>query len=201
MGAISPLLSVTAFYRRRLPHYHCVGAPIFITWRLHGSLPGNRKFSATLPSGQAFVAMNRILDSESTGPLFLRMPEIAHMVVDAIEYREWQQHYRLHSYTVMPNHVHLLITPLVDIPKLMQSLKRFTARQGNRILSRGGQPFWQDESYDRLVRDDREFQRIAYYIEMNPVRAGLAASPEEFLWSSAGRTTSPPRVANPPHGL
>lgn len=67
----------------------------------------------------------------------------------------------------------------------MQSLKLFTARQGNRILGLIGRPFWQDESYDRLVRNEAEFDRIALYIEMNPVRAGLAATPEDFPWSSA----------------
>ncbi len=80
----------------------------------------------------------------------------------------------------MPNHVHLLITPLTEISKLVQSLKRFTAREANRILHSTGQPFWQQESYDRLVRNETEFQRITRYIEMNPVHAGLAATPEEF---------------------
>jgi REP element-mobilizing transposase RayT len=85
----------------------------------------------------------------------------------------------------MPNHVHLLITPLVPVPQLTQSLKRFTATQGNRILARTGQPFWQDESYDRLVRNDEEFRKITHYIEMNPVNAGLATVPDNYLWSSA----------------
>jgi hypothetical protein len=78
----------------------------------------------------------------------------------------------------------------------MQSLKRFTARDGNRILGLTGQPFWQDESYDRLVRDEREFQRIAQYIEANPVNAGLVATPEEFPWSSARPIDNRPQVDN-----
>jgi REP element-mobilizing transposase RayT len=84
----------------------------------------------------------------------------------------------------MPNHVYVLIIPLVAVSKLMQSLKRFTAIEANRILTRTGQPFWQDESYDRMVRNDREFQNIAHYIEMNPVNAGLARTPQDFPWSS-----------------
>jgi hypothetical protein len=75
----------------------------------------------------------------------------------------------------------------------------FTAREGNRILGLTGPPFWQDESYDRLVRDSREFARIARYIEMNPVQAGLAAQPEQFLWSSARPITNRPQVSNLPH--
>jgi putative transposase len=81
----------------------------------------------------------------------------------------------------------------------MQSLKRFTGREGNRILGLTGQQFWQDESYDRLVRHDAEFDRIAHYIKTNPVKAGLATTPEEFPWSSASRVSNPPQVDNLPH--
>ena len=52
------------------------------------------------------------------------------------------------------------------------------------MLGLTGQPFWQDESYDRLVRNDTEFQRIVHYIEWNPVTVGLAATPQEFPWCS-----------------
>ena len=122
------------------------------------------------------------------------------MVVEALRYHEQTlQHYHLHSYVVMPNHVHVLITPRAPLPKVMQSLKRFTGLEGNRILGVTGQPFWQDESYDRLVRDGGEFERIGRYIESNPVRAGLAASPEEFLWSSARPIDNRPQVDNLPH--
>ena len=107
------------------------------------------------------------------------------MVVEALRYREQSlQHFELHSYVFMPNHVHLLLTPLVPVSKLTHSLKRYTAREGNRILGLTNRPFWQDESYDRLVRDRREFERIKLYIEMNPVNAGLVSKPEEFRWSS-----------------
>jgi putative DNA methylase len=126
--------------------------------------------------------MDRLLDNARTGPLYLRRPDIATVVVDAIHYRERERHYQLHSYVVMPNHVHLLMTPLADVSKLLQSLKRFTAKESNRILGLTGNSFWQDESYDRLVRNETEFERIARYIEMNPVKCGLARAPGEFLW-------------------
>ena len=191
---------MTTFHRRRLPHYNFVGEATFVTWRLYGSLPANRSFPAATTSGRAFLAMDRMLDSGCTGPLFLSRPEIARMVMDAIRYREESLlHYRLHSFVVMPNHVHLLITPLVDLSKVMQSLKRFTAREGNRMLGFTGRAFWLDESYDRLVRNETEFERIAYYIEMNPVKAGLAAAPEEFPWSSARPIDNRPQVNNLPH--
>jgi putative DNA methylase len=184
---------VSAFHIRRLPHYSSAGQPIFLTWRLSGSLPVNRAFPAETTSGKSFVAMDRLLDTTRRGPLYLRLPEIAGLVEDAIRYREAAGQYRLHAYVVMPNHVHMLVTPETGISSIMRSLKRFTARQANVMLARTGQPFWQDESYDRLVRDRTEFERISAYIERNPVTAGLAVSPEEFRWSSARP------IANRPH--
>jgi REP element-mobilizing transposase RayT len=107
--------------------------------------------------------------------------------------------YELHGYVIMPNHVHILITPLRELPAIMQSLKGHTAREANKILGLTGHPFWQDESYDRFVRNEQEFGKIASYIEMNPVRAGLCFAPEEFRYSSAWRTDSPPQADSLPH--
>lgn len=136
--------------------------------------------------------MDRVLDSTTSGPLYLRIPNVAGVVQEAILYRD-RREYELHAYAILPNHVHLLVTPLRELPEITRSLKRFTARQANRILGLTGRTFWQDESYDRFVRNDREFERIVGYIEMNPVRAGLCFAPEEFRYSSAGR------IANLPH--
>ena len=122
------------------------------------------------------------------------------MVVETIYYHaQTLGHYKLHNFVVMANHVHLLITPHVPVSKLMQSLKRFTAREGNRILGVTGQPFWQDESYDRLLRDEIESERIANYIEMNPVNAGVALMPDSFIGASGRRISNPPQVGNLPH--
>ncbi len=82
--------------------------------------------------------------------------------------------YALHAYAVMPNHVHMLATPSVPLPKLTKSLKGITAKRAKTVLTLTGKPFWQEESYDHLVRDQQEFERIRHYIEENPVRAGFA---------------------------
>jgi REP element-mobilizing transposase RayT len=92
--------------------------------------------------------------------------------------------YELHAFVVMPNHVHLLVTPHVLAAKWLGPLKGFLAHQANALLGTHG-PFWQDESYDHLVRTDAEFDRIQAYIEQNPVKAGLAGTTGEFRWSSA----------------
>lgn len=96
--------------------------------------------------------------------------------------------YILHAFVVMPNHAHLLVTPKATVPKLMQGLKGRTARRANQILKRTGRAFWQEESYDHWVRDEREFGRIRAYIEENPVRAGWVAVAQDYRWSSAWLT-------------
>jgi REP element-mobilizing transposase RayT len=68
---------------------------------------------------------------------------------------------------------------------LIRRIKGPTALEANRILGRTGKTFWQDEYFDRLVRSERERDRIKTYVEWNPVKAGLAATPEAFPWSSA----------------
>jgi REP element-mobilizing transposase RayT len=90
-----------------------------------------------------------------------------------------------HASVIMSNHVHLLVAPRVAPARFLQSVKGYTAREANRLLRRTGEPFWQSESYDRWIRDQQEFERVRKYIEYNPVRAGLAASPEQYRWSSA----------------
>jgi REP element-mobilizing transposase RayT len=179
------------FTRRHLPHLFATGRPIFLTWRLHGSLPANRAFPAkTVSSGQAFVVVDRLLDEARTGPFYLRQPEIADMVVEAIQYSaERLGHYDLHAFVVMANHVHILITPHVPLPTLTRSLKGVTARRANAILQLTGSTFWQEESYDHLVRNRLEFEKIRNYILQNPVRAGLVADASEYRWSSAAWPT------------
>ena len=137
-------------------------------------------------SGKAFVAMDRLLDRGATGPLYLHSPEVADLVTAALHDGEREFHrYQLHAYVVMPNHVHLLVTPKVVASRWLAPLKGLTAYQANELLHSHGQPFWQGESYDHLVRSQAEFDRIRSYIEENPVRAGLVSEAQQHPWSSA----------------
>ena len=181
-----------SFYERRLPHWDVIGQPVFITFRLHGSLPPNRIFPpARQTGGAAFLAMDRILDLGRGGPVFLRQPEIAGTVVQALLDGEARfERYQLHAFAVMPNHVHLLVTPKVSARQWLGPLKGFTGHRANAMIGRAG-AFWQDESYDHLVRNAEQFRRIERYIEGNPVGAGLAATAEEYAWSSATPGKSP----------
>jgi hypothetical protein len=85
----------------------------------------------------------------------------------------------------MPNHVHVLWTPLRSLPTLVRQVKGPSALAANRLLGNTGEPFWQSEYFDRQVRNEHEFAKIQRYIEWNPMKAGLVARPEEFPWSSA----------------
>ena len=145
------------FYRRRLPHFHEIDQPVFLTWRLHDSLPPHRAFpTETLNSGRAFAAMDRLLDEARAGAVYLRQP--------GRREHDCGSH-PLQRLIVMPNHVHLLATPAVALPKLTKSLKGITARRANAMLALTGSPFWQEESYDHLVRHLPEFEKIRNYIE------------------------------------
>jgi putative transposase len=143
--------------------------------------------------------MDRLLDQARSGPNFLKQPAIAQLILASLECGARLGHYQMHSFVIMPNHVHLLITPQVSASKLLDSLKSSTAKRANLLLQRSGQPFWQEESYDHLVRNGEEFRRIQRYIENNPVTAGLAARPEQDAWSSAGRPARPPQAEGLPY--
>jgi REP element-mobilizing transposase RayT len=130
--------------------------------------------------------MDRILDSAQHGPSFLKLPEIAQLIVNALHEGERRfERYRLHAFVVMSNHVHALVTPSVSSTRWLGPLKGFTAHEANLLLGRAGKAFWQDESYDHLVRNAGEFERVQRYIELNPVKAGLVSDAAEFRWSSA----------------
>jgi putative transposase len=152
---------------------------------LHRPLPMD-----ALTSGQAFDAMDRLLDEARGGAMYLRQTAVADMVVEAIQYNaSILGHYELHAFVVMANRVHLLVTPAAALPKLTKSLKSITAKRANEMLALTGSPFWQEESYDHQVRNAREFEKIRNYIEWNPVRAGLVREASEYRWSSAGWAT------------
>jgi REP element-mobilizing transposase RayT len=174
-------------YKRRLPHLHPEGCHLFLTWRLWGSLPVRMPSPGDQTPGQAFAAIDRATDRLTSGPLWLRDHRIADLVSRSILIGASERRfYDLCAWVVMPNHVHLLILPLVPVPSLMRWLKGSTARSANRILDRTGQRFWQDESFDHYLRGSHQLERTAAYIERNPVSAGLVCAAERWPWSSAG---------------
>ena len=114
------------------------------------------------------------------------------------------ERYDLLAFVVMPSHFHWVFHPKENWvrdcvekerqagkpaprsprARIMKSVKGYSAYECNRLLGFRGE-FWQDESYDHVVRDEDELLRIIEYVENNPVKAGLVKRREEWQWSSA----------------
>ncbi|MEM8739802.1 MAG: class I tRNA ligase family protein, partial [Planctomycetota bacterium] len=144
--------------RRRLPHLERDGSTYFITYRL--------------ASGRMNEAERRIALDAAT---------------------HWNgQRTDLHAAVVMPDHVHLLLTPRrkddgtpYTLSELLHSIKSYSANQINQLRGETGR-VWQDESFDRIVRDDQEFEEKFDYICNNPVKAGLVELSDSYdgLWEA-----------------
>jgi REP element-mobilizing transposase RayT len=70
------------------------------------------------------------------------------------------------------------------LSEVVHSWKSFTANEANKILGRSGD-FWQREYHDRFIRDDDHYRNAVFYIENNPVKAGLAKTAQAWRYSSA----------------
>lgn len=200
------------FYRRNLPHYQPKGATLFVTWRLAGSLPQEvvdrlqketnyirmqlsqldrndvRSQELYAEYRRAFGRFDRELDQSESGPVWLKDEAIARLMVAALHHRDGQQYYLL-AYCIMPNHIHAVFIPLqeengepIALETIMHSYKRYTAQQANKILQRKG-AFWQHESYDHVVRNAAELERIVAYVANNPVKAGLVKQWDAWPWT------------------
>ena len=185
--------------RGYLPHRDELHLLQSITFRLADSLPQSKlrqleEIVAALPTDQQAnrkrVQIESWLDA-GMGSCALRNPNVAAMVQTAL-LRFDGERYRLLAWCIMPNHVHVLIQPLVPLAGIVQSWKSFTGRwamQHNAELELGvpknQKSFWMRDYWDRFIRDEKHRGRVVAYIHENPVKAGLCATPEDWQWSSA----------------
>ena len=128
------------------------------------------------------------LYTTTEGPFYLRDDKIAAIVADSIRYHagDW---FDVEAYCIMPDHVHLVLTPYPDLEttdcgltKITHNIERNSAKQANALLGRTGE-FWQHESYDHFVRDAAEMERILKYVVYNPVKAGLVDDWTKWKWT------------------
>jgi putative transposase len=126
---------------------------------------------------QCYESMRRVeawLD-QGMGSCSLRDPLVADVVVNALGHFDGQR-YELGCYVVMPNHVHAVVRPFDDsslpLEKILQSWKGWTSRRVP-ADARSGREFWQDETFDRIVRDEEHLYRAVQYVGSNPRRANL----------------------------
>lgn len=180
------------FHRRNLPHLYYQEGQYFITFRLANSISQLaleelkkefntlRKITA-IQQKRLFVKYDSLLDSNELGVKYLAIESISDILKTTLHYPDGKD-YKLICYSIMPNHVHLVFELLNEnkgISKIMQSIKRISARNANQELKRSGK-FWQDESFDRLIRDDKELFNTIKYVLMNPVSAGLVEDWENW---------------------
>jgi len=160
---------------------------------------------ASLPPEQKDIEkrkrLQRFLDS-GMGSCILRHGVYASIVEESFLFGDGHR-YRVLAWTIMPNHVHILLNQVEDWPlgKVVQSMKRFTSRQIHRIQglsSPGTRPaLWYRDYWDRFIRDAKHLYTVIRYIEENPVKAGLVARAEEWRWGSAWRRTVECNSTNP----
>ena len=192
-----------------LPHWFQPGVTYFVTFRTVDSIPQallkswhlrrdqwlrERGIDPAQPAWKARLRQDVELEIEyhatftrgfmeyldrNRGDCPLCDANLAEQVAACLRHFDGQR-YRLGDYVVMPNHVHLLVCLLgaTEIESLCRSWKTFSAHEINRLLGRRGR-FWQEESFDHLVRSEAQFEHFRQYIAQNPTKAALA--PGQFI--------------------
>ena len=200
------------FYERHLPHIQPLGATFFVTYNLHGSIPKEvlkewtleyeQKKSMilqtisetkTLKLGELrefdFAKRNNFLDRCKSGNHYLKDPRLAEVVAGSLHF--WDDRLiELICYCIMSNHVHLVLRVFdqddagksLYLHEILKSIKQYSARRCNQLIGKSGQ-FWQDESFDVIIRDHKHFYNVLAYVLDNPVSAGLCENRRDWKWS------------------
>jgi REP element-mobilizing transposase RayT len=157
-------------YRRRLPHLQKADASLFITF-----CTGGRR---VLPEPARDLVIEHCLREGGILPL----------AGEGARPTRTMPRIDLHAAVVMPDHVHLVLSPLRDkngwpfpLVDVLQCFKGATAHRINRLLRTSG-PVWEEESFDHVLRSDESLKEKCEYIRQNPVRAGLVREPEDYRW-------------------
>ncbi len=116
-------------------------------------------------------------------PLFCNEP-MARLFVEVLFHYRDKKNYLLHEFVLMPDHFHLLISPVLSLERSLQLIKGGFSYRAKREVGHSGE-IWQLSYYDRRVRDIEDYDNFKYYMRRNPVKRGLAGSPEEYPYSSA----------------
>lgn len=199
---------ISGFHTRNtLPHLKREGGAYFVTFRLAGTLPGElvtrlkREREAIVQGALAAKRpltwhereelfrwyssrVDACLDA-GHGECYLKRSEIADLVANALRHFDGQR-YQFRAWVMMPNHMHVVVWPKPPetLSRILHSWKSYSANEANRRLQRVGQPFWQTESYDHLIRDEADSARCCDYTTLNPVNVRLCERPEDWKWSS-----------------
>jgi len=198
-------------YVRHLPHWRQKGATYFVTFRLGDSLPQSKLHELAelrrdwerrnsrpnrcpdglgSPSYDALEELARLMTvkvetwlDEGMGSCLLKDQSCAGLVTEAMHHFDGEP-YELGAYVVMPNHIHAIVRPIQcaedELEAILKSWKQFSSTNiHQRIGGKGA--LWQEESYDRIIRDEEHLDHCLQYLGANLRKAGLppAACP---LW-------------------
>ncbi|MCE2960282.1 MAG: dihydropteroate synthase [Luteolibacter sp.] len=182
-----------------LPHWYREGATYAVTFRLEDTFPkgvlaayAQEKEELKIQIQQAEKngeeslrkdlriqldqlyreRIEKVLD-EGMGECWMKDQRIAAIIANAIKHFAGER-YDLGAWCIMPNHVHIILSPKdgESLADILHSIKRFTAREANKLLGRDG-AFWQKESYDHIIRDAEDFGNQSSYVLNNPKSAGM----------------------------
>lgn len=170
-----------------LPHWHQTGKMTFVTFRLCDSIPksvvdkilldyelklslnkcGYEKKELELWKWEKYNRIEKYLD-KGIGECLLNNLKCRDIVTQALLHFD-NVRYKLVSYVIMPNHVHVVLMPYGKwmVQDIIKSIKHYSALQINRLLGRVGQ-VWQKESFDRIIRNEEHYLNILKYIYNNP---------------------------------
>jgi putative transposase len=164
--AINPINEFTTF-RRNLPHWQLPGSIYFVTFRTYKNLE--------LPESSKKIIQDTILfqDSKSCN---------------------------IFAYVIMPDHIHIILRPIeiskneyYNLSEIMKAIKGYSskvikknflketeeAQTGRSVLSKH---IFQAESFDRIIRNEKELFEKLNYIINNPIKKGLIEKGKDYIW-------------------
>lgn len=188
---LHPDLPITV-YQRHLPHWRQVGATYFVTFRLGDALPQEKlnylkrlreEWERRNPpprSKECWEAFakeyttqsERWLD-EGYGICHFREQRWTTDLSERLHHFQGERYF-LSCWAIMPNHCHVVIKPFdgFNVEDLIGAMKGVCARHINKDLGTSG-AIWEEESYDRIIRDEEHLWRVVQYIGRNPKLSGL----------------------------
>ncbi|NOQ14526.1 MAG: hypothetical protein GQ583_08650 [Methyloprofundus sp.] len=155
-----------------LPHIDISNYYQFITFRTHDSIDGfiKKLVSQHMPNNKKQMTVDTYLDRSHNGAYL--HGDVVLFLSEFFISKEGIL-YELIAFSIMPNHIHLLILPLKPLPFIMQSIKGASAKIINEMLGKGGK-FWASDYYDKAVRDEKHFVLVYEYIKNNPLKLSEA---------------------------
>jgi REP element-mobilizing transposase RayT len=192
-----------SFTRGRLPHWEVERGRYFVTLYLKNAIPAHaaariRRYSIEcnrLPPGSEkarlkryiFRLMEEWLD-RCEGEGLLAHPEIASMLMEALEFRMTHRQWAIPAYVIMPTHLHLFVgRPDGRIINEVSLFKRWTSRKAGEMIDLSGRSFWHSECFDHWSRSAEAEEKYIRYIQQNPVKAGLVRNYLDWPYGSWSR--------------